>query len=972
MGDGRGRGRFGSKRMLNVVDDRFQPVPGQTGSDEMLRRSLLARFNRARPRIIALTAPAGYGKSTLTRQHAASFAKQATCDLSNVTAESDCARAIVTALADESPERSESLISLELQLHDVDVKAANEIVLSAWNARIDGSIFVFDNAERLAEIGLEESLARFLTASPRGRTIVISSRKPLRLRLSRFAAPHEILTLRAADLAFDPDEIAVLAGTESDAKAIAAISYGWPVAVLLLARLAREPDFDRLLTRLDDVVFEDLYEYLSVEVLATLEPTLVEALATIACIPDATDRDLAALGMETLGEMPPFLRRSSSGRYALLPLLQRALLASRPELKARVLSTLAQAHLQGESYLRAAQVAVAAGNEGDAARALDCIDVLERLPEREFAQVLAKINSAIVAAYPKLWFFWAERRKYSVDPATALAETRVMWQRLPTDVAHSTRAAIFDKLVNRMLRLGFIDAATELVDEQNEQLGAREIPQSVEEADVVLMRSIIAARFGRFAERARLIEAIQRGIGFTEIMLLRERLERAVHVERVRSNYALECNLLDALVKDSERAGLSEWSAQALGHAVFGAWFAGDKSRAASLAENFAALVRKHSFTGLEHFAECALGRTDARPRGIEAYVWLAQAHLIAWRQSTDSSVGRYHSNAARESADAWGNPFPRILARVALAELEPDGSVQLYAEASALAEPMESTALHEALRALRSGTGCCGMLAPLVVRGASKERITDKTTLVVAVLSLKVICRGIAVTIPDRELELLVALALRREGLPREELCELLWPDLSTEAARVALKSCTYRLRSRLGERNAIVASQSMLRLGTGATVDLWDIAEAVAEWRAGNETLQSTLAKLRALRARLSGTFSPQLLRWDWLADRVRALSELRIELAAHIAETALARGDAAEALDLAREIEAHDSTDELGCSLAIRALRLSGDEVGADRTYRRYSEVLRRELDIEPSTALERLYRANDRDDNIVSVR
>ncbi len=958
--------------MRTAVDDRFQLTSEQTGSDEMPRRSLLARFNRARPRIIALMAPAGYGKSTLTRQYAASYPKQAICDLSSVTEESDCARAIVMALADESPERSESLISLELQLHDVDVKAASEIVLSAWNARIDGSIFVFDNAERLAEIGLEESLARFLTASPRGRTIVISSRKPLRLRLSRFAAPHEIVTLRAADLAFDADEIAALAGTESDAKAIAAISYGWPVAVLLLARLAREPDFDRLLTRLDDVVFEDLYEYLSVEVLATLEPKLAEALATIACIPDATDHDLAALGMDTLVEMPPFLRRSSNGRYALLPLLQRALLASKPDLTARVLSTLAQAHLHGESYLRAAQVAMAAGNEDDAARALDRIDVWERLPEREFAQTLAKIDSTIVAEYPKLWFFWAERRKYSVDPGTALAETRVMWQRLPPGVAHSTRAAIFDKLVNRMLRLGFIDAAIELVDEQNEQFGARELPQSVEAADVVLMRSIIAARFGRFAERARLIEAIERGIGFTEIMLLRERLERAVHVERVRSNYAVECNLLDTLVKDSERAGLSEWSAQALGHAVFGAWFAGDRSRAASLAEHFAALVRKHSFTGLEHFAECALGRTDARPRGIEAYVWLAQAHLIAWQQSTDSSVARYHANAARESADAWGNPFLRILARVALAQLEPDGNAQLYAEASALAEPMESAALHEALHAMQSGSDLCGMLEPLVVRAADQERTTERSTLVVAVLSLQVTCRGIAVTIPDRELQLVVALALRREGLRREELCELLWPDLSSEAARVALKSCTYRLRSRLGEYNAIVASQSMLRLGTGATVDLWEIADAVAEWRTGDETSQSTLAKLSATRVRLSSIFAPQLLRWDWLADRMRALSELRIELAAQLAEAALARRDAAEALELAREIEAYDSTDELGCSLAIRALRFSGDEVGADRTYRRYCEVLRRELDIEPSAALERLYRANDRDGSVASVR
>jgi len=53
------------------------------------------------------------------------------------------------------------------------------------------------------------------------------------------------------------------------------------------------------------------------------------------------------------------------------------------------------------------------------------------------------------------------------------------------------------------------------------------------------------------------------------------------------------------------------------------------------------------------------------------------------------------------------------------------------------------------------------------------------------------------------------------------------------------------------------------------------------------------------------------------------------------AQLAEAALARDDAAEALELARGIEAHDPMDELGCALAIRALRLTGDEVGVERS-------------------------------------
>ncbi len=44
--------------------------------------------------------------------------------------------------------------------------------------------------------------------------VVICSREPLRMHVSRFAPPHRILTLRAGDLAFDEREIAAILAAE--------------------------------------------------------------------------------------------------------------------------------------------------------------------------------------------------------------------------------------------------------------------------------------------------------------------------------------------------------------------------------------------------------------------------------------------------------------------------------------------------------------------------------------------------------------------------------------------------------------------------------------------------------------------------------------------------------------------------------------------------------------------------------------
>ena len=131
---------------------------------------------------------------------------------------------------------------------------------------------------------------------PPERSVVICTREPLRTHLTRFAAPHEIVALRAADLAFDAAEVREIFSPDAlDTETVEGVlfaSRGWPIAVLLLRRFVAEGRFATLLHRLGDPAFEELHDYLVDEVLASLGERLSAAVFACAAIPHATPADV--------------------------------------------------------------------------------------------------------------------------------------------------------------------------------------------------------------------------------------------------------------------------------------------------------------------------------------------------------------------------------------------------------------------------------------------------------------------------------------------------------------------------------------------------------------------------------------------------------------------------------------------------------------------------------------------------------
>ena len=147
------------------------PAPAIAGA-AFFRTSLIERVRAARPSIIALVAPAGFGKSAFVRQ-LLEGSPYAVCDCRGVRSDADLARQMIPALATENPDRSASLSQSEAMLGEGHSSSTDRVsvALAAWRVRPpSASTFVFENAEdAIADPAARELLGK-LIGEPPGRT----------------------------------------------------------------------------------------------------------------------------------------------------------------------------------------------------------------------------------------------------------------------------------------------------------------------------------------------------------------------------------------------------------------------------------------------------------------------------------------------------------------------------------------------------------------------------------------------------------------------------------------------------------------------------------------------------------------------------------------------------------------------------------------------------------------------------------
>lgn len=914
----------------------------------IVRERLCDRIAAANPSILAVCAPAGFGKTTLLHQLFDGRPDVVLCDAHALRDDLDLACRLMPGRAEMLRDGGRSAMDRLAQ------------ALEAFSQWRDVTV-VFDAAEFIvANAPATQFFTQLLAKRPASVRIVISGRDRARMRLTRFASPHDVLNVRASDLAFDQDELRqTFAGLIDDRNVlerIASLSLGWPVAVFLLRRIASEGRLDPLAADYSEIVFEELHEYLADEVLSAFDERTTRALFVCAAVPHASARDVRDAGEDALDEAAlavlakesPFLQRDGAW-YAVHPLVAALLLEHHEDRRRLLLDHLAAISEREADYERQAELLLATGDRHAAAIALAKHDMLaDPVPSMRYRAILMQLDRAVILRHPRLWAVGALARMYCEAVGPLLDEAELLWQTLPLETPLQDR---FSVCALRVLLLAYAgrgeDAAVDL------ERFCSHIPPDALPPLVVFLRSFLAARAGRSAQASLELNRVLPAIRPGDVTAAAAYLTIATDIARVRGD-RIETQFLERAAQRAEEATLFNLRALVYAHQLFGGWFAGNTAAAQSAALPLQSYVD----AGVRGFAYvCAAARGgDAAPARDDMPEFVVYGDLIAIAGCTEElrriSLARDAYARARDLA----LPFLETLSALAVALVDERAFDEFLAIAESAARRCESDALHAAVRAVGARERDCGMLQAFATQIA--EGGSQVPPIEFSLWSGRVRVDARPVELGGRELELLAAIALRRDGIARARVAEMLWPDLDAPSARNSLSVCLHRLRAHLQRNDAIERDGDAYRLHGNAVVDAWQLDYVMSIVRAKRQLAERERALLERAWSELSADQPACVADWEWYAPTLRRLRESKAEIAYALGTDALAHENAAAALRYAESAMQADPCDEHACELAVRAHLRAGDRAAALRAFRRYRDALRDELGAEPSAALAQL--------------
>ena len=262
-----------------------QPAPGFR-ADLVRRPRLVARLREARSAtLVLLTAPAGYGKTTLLAEWAAEDDRPFVW-VRLVDGDNDPAL-FVASVIDALDEMKETLGEVPERLGEPKV-GASTILLSrlarAVRARRRPFVLVFDDVHVLRNRESLAALTAIIDQLPSGSQVALASRTEPALRLGRRRAHRGLAELKQRDLAMTRSEGGDLLARmglkldPTDAARLFRRAEGWPVAIYLAGLSLRgQRDLGRAVARFtgDDRLVVD---YLRDEFLAGLSRRKLEFL----------------------------------------------------------------------------------------------------------------------------------------------------------------------------------------------------------------------------------------------------------------------------------------------------------------------------------------------------------------------------------------------------------------------------------------------------------------------------------------------------------------------------------------------------------------------------------------------------------------------------------------------------------------------------------------------------------------------
>lgn len=353
-------------------------------AESVYRHRLVDQLAANSARVWLLSAPAGYGKTTLVTQ-----AIDATTDqvawFSVDRADNDGARFwthLAAAVLGDGAELEELIEKLDAEHLDA---TADEIITGIER---DGRplTIVFDDLHEITNDGITETLSRIVTHPPSNLRVVMTSRVDPDLPIGRLRAHGVLAEVRAQDLAFTVEEAGIVFdGLDlATVEGIVSRTEGWATALRLLA--VSIDGSDTVDAALDSLGTDrsDLADFLSAEALGSLRPELQRFLVATSIVdeltPELADRlteipgSLATLRELTRSQVFTDLVDPTANTYRYQRLFREFLRQRADELHPDVLVGLHQRaadwHAQHENPTATINHALAAKNDAMALRTI--------------------------------------------------------------------------------------------------------------------------------------------------------------------------------------------------------------------------------------------------------------------------------------------------------------------------------------------------------------------------------------------------------------------------------------------------------------------------------------------------------------------------------------------------------------------------------------------------------------------------
>jgi ATP/maltotriose-dependent transcriptional regulator MalT/DNA-binding SARP family transcriptional activator len=195
-------------------------------------------------------------------------------------------------------------------------------------------------------------------------------------------------------------------------------------------------------------------------------------------------------------------------------------------------------------------------------------------------------------------------------------------------------------------------------------------------------------------------------------------------------------------------------------------------------------------------------------------------------------------------------------------------------------------------------------------------------------------------------------------EGMTRDEICLILWPDASTEEARFRFKNTVYRLRRAVG-RHSVLLDQEIYRFNNKLDYE-YDVEIFLKEnaLAARTDDPMEKLAHFREAVKVYRGNYLTEV-EETWTLNPREYLRQnfLNILLKAAGIYFDMAKYD--QALEYCQRALNEDNLLEEAYRMALRTFAAMGDRVGLVRQYQQCVEILEREINTEPSPQTQALY-------------